>query len=270
MIASLNKYWRAYLVGIQSNIVYRWNFFLRGFFSLTHLIVVFALWSAAYQGHSTIGGFSLGQTLTYFVVLLVLQFFIGAFNEDFQISEEIRNGLINQFLLKPVNYFAYRFSIFMSARTVSGMLVLVPVATAYLFLHEYLLMPAETWRLTLGIPALIMSALIQFTIAYCFGLLSFWFLEIQSFVILSFAIETLLGGQVFPLDLMPPLLYRVSQYLPYYYQMYFPGAILTGRIATSAEAVRGLLVQACWVAILLILAAALWKRGLRRHTAVGG
>ena len=117
---------------------------------------------------------------------------------------------------------------------------------------------------------LALSALIQFSIAFCFGLLSFWFLEIQSFVILSYAVETLLGGQIFPLDLMPARLYQISQYLPYYYQMYFPAAIFTGRIATLQEALGGLCIQAVWVVLLLGTANLLWRSGLRRHTAVGG
>ena len=95
---------------------------MRGFFSLFHLAVVFILWGAAFAGAPSIGGFSFGQTLTYFLVMLVMQFFVGAFNEDYQISEEIRNGLINQFLLKPINYFLYRFSIFAAARLVTGSL----------------------------------------------------------------------------------------------------------------------------------------------------
>ena len=114
-----------------------------------------------------------------------------------------------------------------------------------------------------------MSAMIQFTIAYCFGLLTFWFLEIQSFIILSLAIETMLGGQIFPLDLMPTWLFEISKYLPYYYQMYFPAAIITGRI-DQAGALVGLVIQAIWVLLLLGLAQLLWSRGLRRHTAVGG
>ena len=69
--------------------------------------------------------------LLLFVTLLVLQFFISAFNEDYQISEEIRNGLINQFLLKPINYFLYRFSIFLAARLVSGALILIPLLVAF-------------------------------------------------------------------------------------------------------------------------------------------
>jgi len=148
--------------------------------------------------------------------------------------------------------------------------VLVPLALAMPFLHEYLTLPSDPWRLWMGLPALAMSAVIQFGIAFCFVLLSFWFLEIQSFVILSFAVETVLGGQVFPLDLLPAGLFRLSQFLPYYYQMYFPAAILTGRIATPAEAAVGLGIQACWVVALLGLIHVLWTRGLRRHTAVGG
>jgi ABC-2 type transport system permease protein len=275
-MSRLSKYRHAFLIGLQSNLVYRWNFAFRAAFSLFHLVVIFLLWGAAYAGQSHIGGFDLGQTMTYFIVTLVLQFFIGAFNEDYQISEEIRNGLINQFLLKPINYFLYRLSIFSAARLVSGLLALVPLALAFPLLKDFLDLPGESWRYTLAVPAIALSALIQFTIAYCFGLLTFWFLEIQSFIILSLAIETLFAGQVFPLDLVKAVtiggvsLYQIAQYLPYYYQMYFPVAILTGRIAQPAEVYHGLALQLFWALTLLVIANLLWKRGLRRHTAVGG
>ncbi|HRE81998.1 MAG TPA: ABC-2 family transporter protein [Opitutaceae bacterium] len=267
---SLAKYRHAFLIGLQSNLVYRWNFAVRASFSVIHLAYVFILWGAAFKGQSDIGGFDLRQTLTYFVVVLVLQFFISAMNEDYEVSEEIRNGLINQFLLKPINYFAYRLSIFGAARLVSGGLALVPVLLVSPLLIDFLTLPPLGWTYLAAIPALFMSALIQFTLAYCFGLLTFWFLEIQSFVILSLAIESVLGGQIFPLDLFPRWLYDVSTYLPYYYQMYFPAALLTGRISDPAFAVRGLCIQLFWVVALYGIAQLLWSRGLRRHTAVGG
>ncbi len=269
MFTSFEKYRHAFLVGLQSNIVYRWNFAVRGFFSLFHLAVVFILWGAAFAGSDRIGGFDLRQTLTYFITLLVLQFFISAFNEDYQISEEIRNGLINQFLLKPINYFLYRFSIFVSARLVSGALILIPLLVAFPIIKDSLTFPLDGWRIAVGLPALAMSALIQFSIAYCFGMLTFWFLEIQGFVILSMAVEAVLGGQMFPLDLMPESIFRIARYLPFYYQMYFPGAIITGRIELP-QALQGLGIQVCWVGVLLVVNQLLWVRGLRRHTAVGG
>ncbi|MDP2137585.1 MAG: ABC-2 family transporter protein [Candidatus Didemnitutus sp.] len=270
MLASIAKYRAAFAVGLQSNLVYRWNFAVRGLFSLFHLVVVFTLWGAAFAGQTAIGGFDLRQTMTYFVIILPLSFMIGAFNEDYQISEEIRNGMINQFLLKPVNYYAYRFSVFVSARLVSGLLVLLPLALAFPFLKDTLVIPDDwQWRLALGLPAMLLSAVVQFTIAYCFGLLTFWFLEIQSFVILSMAVEVLLGGQMFPLDLLPTWLFELSRYLPYYYMMYFPAAIFTGRLPLS-EIGSGLAIQAGWIAVLLVIAQVLWMRGLRKHTAVGG
>ena len=112
--------------------------------------------------------------------------------------------------------------------------------------------------------------LIQFGIAYIFGLLTFWFLEIQGLVILSMALESLLGGQIFPLDLLPAWLFKVSSFLPYFYQMYFPVALITGRITDPAEVGQMLAIQAGWVVIILLAGQVLWRRGLRLHTAVGG
>jgi len=263
------KYGQAFLVGLQSNIIYRWNFAVRSFFSLFQLAIVFILWGAVFAGSPQVGGFTFGQTLTYFIVLLALQFFIGAFNEDYQISEEIRNGLINQFLLKPINYYLYRLSIFASARVVSGGIVLVPLLCLLPFARHTLSLPHEGWRFALAVPAAGLAAMIQFTIAYCFGLLTFWFLEIQGFVILSMAVEAVLGGQMFPLDLLPKGFFTVAQFTPFYYQMYFPAAILTGRI-DHGLALRGLAIQVGWVGVLLLGAYGFWRRGLRRHTAVGG
>lgn len=265
----LTKYRHVFLVGLQSNLVYRWNFLIRGAFSLARLAVVFILWGAAYAGVTQIGGYSIGQTFTYFTALIILQFMIGAFNEDYQIGEEIRNGLINPFLLKPINYYLYRFTVFLSARVVSGALVLVPLAIVFPLLRAHLALPGELWRPLLLMPALLLAALLQFTLAFCFGLLAFWFLEIQGFVILSFAAETLLSGQIFPLDLLPPPLFHAAQLLPFYYMMYFPAAILTGRIGLAA-ALHGFAIQAAWVVVFAVAARLIWMSGLRKHTAVGG
>jgi len=265
----VSKYAQAFLAGLQSNLVYRWNFGVRSFFWFFHLVAVYLLWGAAYGGQADIGGFSLAQTLTYFVVIFVMQFFIGAFNEDYQISEDIRMGLINQFLLKPIHYFSYRLSVFAAARVVSGAFGLLALALALPFFHSLLALPPEGWRIALAVPALFLTAIIQFSIAYCFGLLAFWFLDIQGFVILSMAVETFLGGQVVPLDLLPAKVFAVARFLPFFYQAYFPAAIITGRQGWDF-AVQGLAIQAVWAFLLVALAEFIWRRGLRHHTAAGG
>ena len=152
----------------------------------------------------------------------------------------------------------------------SGLVVIVPLLIALPVLREYLEFPHDYRVLLFGLPAMAMSAVIQFSIAYCFGLLSFWFLEIQGFVILSMALETLLGGQMFPLDLLPEWAYAIARCLPFYYQMYFPAAIFTGRLTDPTLIFQGYGIQAAWVIALLLVNQLLWSRGLRRHTAVGG
>lgn len=270
MTALFDKYLHVFGMGLQSGLVYRWNFLIRVLFSLLHLAVLHALWSAAYAGGARIGGFSFSETMSYFLAIIVANYLISAFNEDYQIGEEIRSGTINQFLTKPIDYYSYRLTLFFANRLVTGVVVLLPVVLFLPLLGDFLPQPANTWRWFAVVPALVMSALIQFSIAYCFGLLAFWFLEIQGFVVLSLAVETLLSGQVFPLDLLPPSLFSLSQWLPFYYQAYFPVAILTERIPDVETARQGLLIQAAWVALLLLCGRLLWHFGLKRHTAVGG
>ncbi|RME69649.1 MAG: hypothetical protein D6781_08110 [Verrucomicrobia bacterium] len=264
------KYGHVFAVGLQSALVYRWNFVIRVGFSLLHLAAVGVLWGAAYAGREHIGGFSFRETMGYFLMLIVANYLISAFNEDYQIGEEIRGGTINQFLTKPIDYYAYRLTLFFASRLVTGVIVLIPVVLLLPLLGDYLPSGLAPWQWAAAVPAFFLAAIIQFSIAFCFGLLAFWFLEIQGFVILSMAVETLLSGQVFPLDLLPDTIYRISQYLPFYYQAYFPVALISGRIESAAEAQMGLIIQSAWVLAFLAFGRLLWRCGLRRHTAVGG
>src|SRR5260221_46081 len=98
MTAVFTKYRHVFAIGLQNALVYRWNFFARVLFSLLHLAAVGVLWGAIYAGREEIGGHTFNDTMAYFLGLVVANYLISAFNEDFQIGEEIRSGTINQFL----------------------------------------------------------------------------------------------------------------------------------------------------------------------------
>jgi ABC-2 type transport system permease protein len=270
MIALVDKYRHVFAMGLQGGIVYRWNFLIRVLFSLLQLAVVVTLWRAAYSGKEAIAGRSFAEMMSYFLVMTIANYFISAFNEDYQIGEEIRGGTINQFLTKPIDYFGYRLTLFFASRAVTGAITIIPILVCLPLLLDFLPQHGEWWRYALALPAFFLSALIQFCIAFCFGLLAFWFLEIQGFVILSLAIETTLSGQMFPLDLLPPAALAVVKWLPFYYQAYFPVAIVTNPELDAAAIQDGFLIQLGWVVLLFALGRLLWARGLRRHTAVGG
>lgn len=270
MSAVVTKYRHVFAMGLQGGIVYRWNFLIRVVFSLLQLAVVTVLWRAAYGNHEEIGGRSFEQIMSYFLVMTIANYFISAFNEDYQIGEEIRSGTINQFLTKPIDYFGYRLTLFFANRAVTGAIVIVPVLLVLPLVADFLPRPENGWLPLLALPAFLLSAMIQFCIAFCFGLLAFWFLEIQGFVILSLAIETALSGQMFPLDLLPERWLAIAEWLPFYYQAYFPVAITTGQIDNLDKIATGFLIQSGWVVVFIIGGRLLWNHGLRRHTAVGG
>src|SRR5258708_23931842 len=105
MLATLNQYRAAFSVGLQSNLVYRVNFAVRGFFSFFHLIVVFILWTSAYAGSPAIGGFFFRPTLTPLLPPIRVPLMIGAFNHDCHPPAAKRHELTHPFPFHPVNYF---------------------------------------------------------------------------------------------------------------------------------------------------------------------
>ena len=62
---------------------------------------------------------------------------------------------------------------------------------------------------------------------------------------------------------------QVLNYTPFPYLLFFPVSIYLGQ--TTGEAlVRGLVIQACWLAIAYGLARFVWSRGIKKYSAVGG
>jgi ABC-2 type transport system permease protein len=81
-----------------------------------------------------------------------------------------------------------------------------------------------------AIVSLLMSALIQFFLTYSLSMMAFWILEISTIVFIVYSFEYFLGGQMFPLDIMPPAIQAVMKWLPFYYELFCPIAIFQGRL----------------------------------------
>ncbi|MCC7519251.1 MAG: ABC-2 family transporter protein [Verrucomicrobiae bacterium] len=266
----LAKYLRVMAIGFQNTLVYRWNFLLRVGFSFIPLMGAFFFWGAAAKGGGgEIGGYSFNAMISYFLGLMLLDLLASPTEDDYQIAAEIRDGLINQFLMKPVDYLAYRFSLFWSYRAIYAATTLVPVLAAIWYLRAYFTMP-ESWGVAwLCLVAVLLSATLQFLIAFTSALLAFWVLEVSAPIFIIYSFEFLAGGHVFPLDLFPPWAYRLIMLTPFPYEYWFPLGIFLGRFSPD-EVARGFAMQAAWCLGVWLLARWVWARGIRRYTAVGG
>ena len=268
MIAA--KYLKVFDIGLQNTFVYRWNFLLRSLFSIVPLMGTVFIWRAMFEARgASIGGYEYGGMIYYFLLTLLASNLVTPTEDEWQIAADIREGQINSFLTKPLNYLGYRASLFLSYRLLYTAVTIAPLLLIFVYFHCYVTLPAHllTWLLT-GI-SLVMAAGIQFLIAYTLALLAFWILEISTIVFILYSFEYFLSGQLFPLNIMPQWLQSLLHWLPFTYELYFPVAVFLEK-TNGTELWSGLAIQTGWLLCLFVIARAMWNRGVRHYQAVGG
>ena len=267
-----SKYGHVLSMGIQNTLVYRTNFLFRAAFGLVPLAATLFLWEAIYADKpagAAIGAYTLAQMVSYYLLVTVVDAITAVAEDDWQIAADIKDGAVSQFLLKPLDFLAYRLCLYLSGRVIYTSVALIPVAFFLFFQREYLVGPAESLGWVLSLLSVLMAGLLQFFIAYTVALLSFWVLDVSTFIFIQFAFEFLASGHLFPLDILPDGLHRLLLWSPYPYLLYFPVGVYLGRIQ-GAELWQGFALQLAWVVVAFLIARFVWSRGLRKYTAVGG
>src|SRR5271163_3560732 len=100
--ASLRLQAQIFNLGVQSNLIYRWNFLLRVLVSFVPLLGAVFLWNAVFADRHSFAGYTFESMVAYFITLILLDALTTPNEDDFQIAEDIREGLINAMLLKPL------------------------------------------------------------------------------------------------------------------------------------------------------------------------
>lgn len=267
----MQKYLQVLSVGIQNTLAYRLNFFFRAAFNLVPLAATIFLWRTIYASKSEnhVAGYELAQMISYYIIVSLVDALTAVNEDDWQIAAEIRDGMISQFLLKPMDYLTYRMVLYIAGRMVYVIICFLPLGAFVLYYRNYLQLPSEFSIYLYFIIALLMTALLQFLISYTMALLAFWILEIDTFIFILFAMEYLAGGHLFPLDILPKEIAAMLTYTPFPYLLYFPVSIFIGR-TIGQDIAMGLVMQAIWVAIAYLLARSVWRRGISKYAAVGG
>src|SRR5438046_7608312 len=206
-----------------------------------------SLWRAIYSGKETdVAGYSLAQMISYYLIVTIVDALTAVNEDDWQISADIKDGNISQFLLKPIDYLSYRLCLFGTGRLIYTVVAVVPVTLFILLQRQYFVLPPDWGTFGWFLVSTFMTALLQFFISYTMALLAFWVLEVSTFIFILFAFEYSAGGHLFPLDILPPGIEHALQFTPFPYQLYFPVSIYMGKSAGS-ELFLGLMIQAGWV-----------------------
>src|SRR5207248_9421829 len=136
-------------------------------------------------------------------------------------------------------------SIFCSAQLVYTLVTLPPIALIFLYFRVYIVLPHDPLIYALATMSMLMAALIQFFITYSLAMFAFWILEISTIVFIVYSFEYFLGGQMFPIDIMPNAVQAVMKWLPFYYELFCPVAIFLG-LLNGVYLVMALAIQTGW------------------------
>src|SRR5260370_434171 len=205
--------------------------------------------------------------VSYYLLATVVDALTAVNEDDWQIAADIKDVNISQFLLKPIDYLAYRLCLFFSGRITYLAVASVPLALFILYFRRYFVLPPDWSTLGWFLVSTALTAMLQFFISYTMAMLAFWVLEVSTFIFIVFAFEYIASGHMFPLDILPRPLEQALFFTPFPYQLYFPVSIYMGK-TKGADLSSGLLIQAAWVVAAYLLARFAWPRGIRKHSAV--
>lgn len=267
---NLAIYRKIFDISLQNTVVYRWNFLLRSLFDVMPLVGTVYLWRALFASRGqAIAGYDFEAMVFYFLLTLLVSTLITPADDDWQIAADIREGQLNALLTKPVNYLAYRTSLFLGNRMIHLAVTLPFIFFIFAAFHRFVRFPqhAETWLWTLL--SVGMAAFLQFFITYTIALLAFWLLEISTVVFIVLSFEYFLSGQMFPLDLTPGWFQAAAKWLPFTYELFFPVSVFLEK-SRGAALYQGLVIQGAWVVLAWGAGRMMWSRGLRHYGAFGG
>jgi ABC-2 type transport system permease protein len=252
-------------IGVAETVAYRGEF-LVWILTTTLPLIMLALWTSV-AAEGPFRGFTSEAFVAYYLATLIVRNLCGTW-VAWQISEEIRSGLMAMRLLRPVHPFVAYAASHLAAVPFRSLVVL-PIAAVLLLSSGGDALTREPLQLALIAPSLVLAWLITFSILFSLGTLSFYVTKTMALLNLYFALFSLLSGYLLPLPLLPAWISDVAAVTPFRFMLSAPVELMT-RPLEPAAAVELVLGQLAWAAAGLAIALLAWRRGLRHFEAVGG
>ncbi len=256
-------------VGFSEAVAYRAEM-LVWVFSTTMPFVMMVLWSSVSEVVPLKGqsGQNWGSEafVTYFLCVFVTRQMISAW-ASWEINFEVRRGGLALRLLRPMHP-VIGYALSNLAHLPLRAVVTLPVVVTLVVSHGDRL--AHDWRLWALLPFALFGAwMVTFFVNVTIGSLSFFFsssLKVMDVWLASFFV---FSGYNIPLDVFPPWMTDVIQWLPFRYQLALPVELMTGAVDLN-QAMLLLGKQYLWVLVLVTLSLTLWSQGVKRFQAYGG
>ena len=251
-------------VGVAETVAYRAEF-LVWILTTTQPLIMMGLWTRV-AADGEFNGFTSDRVVAYYLADLIVRQLTGNW-VAWQMMEDVRMGVMSARLLRPIHpFFAY------AANHVAAIpfrsAIALPIAFVLLLSSGRSAIVDDPVQLAALVPSLALAWLMTFVVLFTIGALAFWFTQTFAIANLWFGLYSILSGYLLPLAWLGTF-GRVVSYLPFRYMLSAPIEIMT-EPQSGEQLARLLGGQFAWSAILLAIAFATWRAGVKHFEAVGG
>ena len=266
----MNIRWKLYRQIVESawvqSFAYRADIFWYRGWDVVAPLCTLLLWSAVFSTRNEFQGYTKETMLTY-VLISTLCLVLSQNWLHKTIGGDIREGRLNQFLVKPVSYIEYRFwsGIGKTAlETISSLVVIVALMCIF---SSSLYIPTVR-DVMLSLVVISLGFLLNLYLSVVLGFCAFWMTSVEGFGETVNAIRYFFSGNAFPFDILGRGYQFVATALPFAYLGYIPTQVFLGRM-TGQEIFYALLEELAWITALIIIAHILWRFGIKKYEGVG-
>ncbi len=266
----MNKYWSIFRISFQQEFAYRLNFILWRVRNVFQILLTYFLWSTVFADPGTqIFGYDRAKILTYvFGIMIVRALVFSARAMD--VSSDIAQGDLSNYLLKPLSYFKYWFTRDVSSKALNLIFAVVEFAALFVILKPPFFFQGSFLALFAFSISIILAILIYFFLLFLVSSIPFWAPEIGwgSHFLVTVVIIEAFSGALFPINILPGLLQSLVMATPFPYLIYFPVEVYLGNI-NGAALVGGLMIAVAWAGVLWFGLNFIWQKGLKAYQAFG-
>lgn len=233
------------------------------------ILIEYILWDRIYEtrGVKIINGFTLDQLIVYIFFGIMVGQLKSSWVTSFEMIECIRSGGLNKYLIRPVSFFSYHFSLFIGYNSLFYFSYFTMIILFQIFFPGWAF---HTFMQSVGFMIfLAMAVYLSYSIYFLMICGAFWFGEV-SVLILAFNLSNrVFAGAIIPLEFFPDYILKVIHSTPLPYLVNIPVNIALGNI--PVEQWLGIFLKGCvWTFIMTLAGHLLYKIGIRKYEGFGG
>jgi ABC-2 type transport system permease protein len=262
----MRKYWLTYTGGIQEGLVYRFNSVSMIFAEGISMTVIFYLWFSISRSGNTIGGYSFKSIIIYFIFTKFISIIITSTDTGRTVGDYIRNGFLNQYLVKPINFMFEIFCYNLGQATFSLFINLFLFLLVFSFIGFNSLNLSVLSVLVFFIFLLLGMAINYFTF-FIVGAMTFYMDFVMGLNFTVYMIVLFVSGGILPLNLISGKIFYFLNLLPFKFIYFVPISYISGKYSvTFYDFAYAIL----WAVILYLLAKKIYNNGLKKYETFGG